>query len=554
VLFSLQRFNEALTNFNQALAIKPDFAEAYANRGSTLFRLNRCDEALNDFDRALQINSDLHSEVYANRGNALFILRRFEEALASYEQGVSIDQGDIHAFSGFANSALHCCDWAKISEINRTIEKRINVLFPFVMLSYSANSRLQYECARSYNQTGVRNRGSPLWNGGPYRHKKIRVAYLSADFRNHPMAQLITRLIEVHNRERFEIKGISYGVDDRSPMRTRLAVAFDQFHDVREATDVEIAILLRNAEVDIAVDLQGYTMGNRPEILSRRPAPVQVSYLGYTGTMGAEYIDYVVADPVVLPVEERNWFTEKIAYLPDCYLVNDNTREIAAAIPSRSREGLPDTGFVFCCFNNNYKITQEVFDVWMRLLKQVAGSVLWLLGDNETAQRRLSREAETRGVAATRLVFAQRLPIDQHLARHALADLFLDTLPINAHTTASDALWAGLPLITCLGKTFPGRVAASLLYSIGLGDLVTMSLYDYEKLAHRLATEQAELEVIRTRLGKNRLSFPLFDTDRFARNIEVAYVRMWERSESGLQPESFSVQPTLAALSSWAEG
>jgi protein O-GlcNAc transferase len=548
-LFSLQRFGEALTSFNRALAIKSDLVEAHTGRGSTLLKLNRCDEALANFDRALRIKSDLHPDVYADRGNALVILKRFDEAVASYGQALSINPGNFYAYTGLANAALHSCDWAKVAEITRDIERTIGLVLPFVMLSYSDNPRIQYECARSYNVSWVRHRGSPLWRGGPYRHNKIRVAYLSADFRSHPTARLIAGLIESHNRERFEVKAISYGVNDQSPMRARLTAAFDQFHDVCDETDLEIANLLRNSEVDIAVDLQGFTMGGRPEILSRRPAPVQVNYLGYPGTMGTEFIDYVIADPVILPFEASNVYTEKIVYLPDCYQVNDKKREIAAAIPTRSSERLPDSGFVFCCFNNNYKITRELFDVWMRLLKQVTGSVFWLLGDNETAQRNLCREAEARGIAATRLVFAKRIPADQHLARHALADLFLDTLPINAHTTASDALWAGLPLITCLGKTFAGRVAASLLCSIGLDDLVTKSLQDYEEMARRLATDRAELELIKTRLRRNRLSFPLFDTYRFARNIEAAYVRMWEKSEAGLQPESFSVQPNLAALS-----
>jgi protein O-GlcNAc transferase len=297
--------------------------------------------------------------------------------------------------------------------------------------------------------------------------------------------------------------------------------------------------------VDIAVDLKGFTTDCRPGILAHRPVPIQVNYLGYPGTMGADFIDYVIADEVVLPFDLQPFFTEQIVHLPDCYQVNDSKREIAAHTPGRKDVGLRDEGFVFCCFNNNHKITALVFDVWMRILRKVEGSELWLLRDNHSAERNLRMEAAARGVDPARLVFADRVNPDEHLARHRLADLFLDTLPFNAHTTASDALWAGLPLLTCRGESFAGRVAASLLHTIGLPELVTDSLEDYEALALNLATDPPLLKSVRRKLEQNRLSNPLFDADRFRRHIEAAYTTMWKRWQHGEGPRSFAVAAEL---------
>jgi predicted O-linked N-acetylglucosamine transferase (SPINDLY family) len=316
-------------------------------------------------------------------------------------------------------------------------------------------------------------------------------------------------------------------------MRGRIAAACDHFHDVRGDSDGAIAQQLRELEIDIAVDLKGFTQDSRPEIFAHRPTPIQVSYLGYPGTIGADFLDYVLADETVAPFDRAPFYSERIVHLPDCYQVNDRQRAVAATTPTRHDAGLPDEGFVFCCFNNNYKIRQPVFEVWMRLLAKVPGSVLWLLRDNPAAERNLRKEAAARGVDPVRLVFAGRAKLEDHLARHRLADLFLDTLPYNAHTTASDALWAGLPVVTCQGNAFAGRVAASLLKAVGLPELVTHSLADYEALALRLAGDAEKLKSTRETLARNRLSQPLFDTDRFRRGIEAAYRQMWETWQRG---------------------
>jgi len=356
-----------------------------------------------------------------------------------------------------------------------------------------------------------------------YRHERIRLAYLSADFHQHPTAQLMVELFERHDRGRFEVSAIAFGPDDGSAMRQRLVKAFDRFEDVRGLGDLEIAQRITSQQIDIAVDLNGHTHEARPGIFSHRPAPVQVNYLVYPGTTGAAYMDYVLADRVVLPLDQQSFFSEKIVHLPDCYQANDTTRLVLPA-PSRAEAGLPDTGFVFCCFNNSWKIAAPVFDIWMRLLQQVPDSILWLLESPATGY--LRAQAQARGVAADRLAFAPRLSPDQHLARHQLADLFLDTLPYNAHTTCSDALWAGVPVITCYGAAFHGRVAASLLKAIDLPELVTTRAQDYEALALELAQNPALLKTTRDKLQRNRATTPLYDSERFRKNIEAAYETM----------------------------
>jgi predicted O-linked N-acetylglucosamine transferase (SPINDLY family) len=324
-------------------------------------------------------------------------------------------------------------------------------------------------------------------------------------------------------------------------MRSRLMKGFDRFVDVREKSDAEIASMLKAMEIDIAVDLKGFTQDARPGIFALRPAPLQVNYLGHPGTMGAPYIDYIVADAVVIPPGDERHCSEKVVRLPHSYQANDSRRRIAEPVPSRFEAGLPDTGFVFCSFNSSYKITPELFDIWMHLIKTVQNSVLWLLDDNPAAVRHLKREAETRGVASSRLIFAPRANPDAHLARHAAADLFLDTLPCNAHTTASDALWAGLPLVTSTGTTFAGRVAASLLTAVGLPELITRSLEEYESTAMKLAQTPVALSQIRAKLQAARKSSPLFKTERFTRDLEAAFAEMWRRHQSGMKPESFAV-------------
>ena len=545
-LRDLQRSAEALVALEAALAIRPDHADAHYNRGIALCDLERPSEALASFDAALAIRP-AHADAHYNRGAALRDLTRLAEAIASFEQALALNPDHRYAFCAAADAALAACDWTKTSALAGALEdhavKRRSIVSPFTLLGYGSGSALLLESARGAIADKIGSVTPLARSGTTGGRDRLRIAYLSADFRQHAVACLIAGLIEGHDRRRFDIFGISLGPDDGSDMRARLAAAFDQFHDVRSKSDLDVASLLRTLEVDIAVDLMGHTRGARPGILAHRPAPIQANYLGYPGTTGADFIDYVMADKIVLPFEQQPFYSERIVHLPHCYQVNDSNRMASERIPTRLEAGLPQEAFVFCCFNNNYKIAPPVFDVWMRLLRAVDGSVLWLLHDNDDAQANLRAAASARGVDPARLVFAGRLDPAEHLARHRVADLFLDTLPYNAHTTGSDALWSALPLLTCRGEGFAAQVGASLLYAAGLPELITHDLPAYEAMALRLAGDQSLLHGFRQRLAQNRSSCALFDTDRSRRHIEAAYATMWDLYRRGESPGSFSVEP-----------
>jgi protein O-GlcNAc transferase len=506
--------------------------------------LGGLDQALATLNEALVL-APAHPKALVARGEILEEMKRPAEALADYEKALAHDPAEPAIFSCVASASIRACDWSKAAQIKAGLERNVlesKPVTPFILMNYGSDASLALKCASTFVQDLLAAAGEPAWKGEAYRHDRIRLAYVSADFRQHPTAFLIAELIELHDRARFEVLGISTGPDDRSDIRGRLVKAFDEFHDVRAASDEEIARLIKAREIDITIDLMGFTTNSRTKIFALRPAPIQVNYLGYPGTMGAPFIDYIIGDKTVLPRDLQPFYSEKIVQLPDCYQVNDRHRRIADQAPARHETGLPESGFVFCCFNNTYKIMAPVFEVWMRLLRAVEGSVLWLLRDNPDAETNLRREARARGVDPARLVFAERAPLDQHLARHRLADLFLDTLPVNAHTTASDALWAGLPVVTCCGSNLSSRVAASLLRAVGLPELATHDLLQYEALALHLARDRSFLDDLRARLDGNRLTHPLFDTDRFRRHIEAAYTTMWETSQRGEPPRSFAVE------------
>jgi predicted O-linked N-acetylglucosamine transferase (SPINDLY family) len=546
VLHELKRDGEALASYDRALALRPDYAEALFNRGIALNELNRLDDALASYDRALALQPD-DADALNNRGNTLKELDRLGEALASYERALAAKPDHPHALSGAADCAIKLCDWDRRTrfavDLKAQVSGKKSIVDPFLLLGYSGDPALQLQCARTYIEDKIPLPPRPFWTGQIRRHDKIRIAYLSADFRAHIVAHVIAELLERHDRSRFEIVGVSFGVDDGSEIRKWLVATFDAFHDVRRQSDQDVAKLLFDLEIDIAIDLMGYTQDSRPGIFAYRPAPIQVNYLGYPGTRGTPSIDYIVADKIVAPFEHRQFYAERIVHLPDCFLVSQTQRKIAERAPTRQEAGLPEHGFVFCCFNAAWKLTPEIFDVWMRLLHRIEGSVLWLSRPNADAEANLRKAAQRRGIDSSRLVFAGRLPLDEHLARHRLADLFLDTLPYNAHSTAGDALWMGLPVLTCQGEAFAGRVAASLLHAVGLPELITSSREDYEALALKLARDPAWLAEIRTALARNRDAYPLFNTDRFARHIEAAYATMWDIWQRGEAPKSFSVEP-----------
>jgi predicted O-linked N-acetylglucosamine transferase (SPINDLY family) len=379
-----------------------------------------------------------------------------------------------------------------------------------------------------------------VWPAATHRHDRIRVAYLSPDLREHAVGFLTAGLFEAHDKSRFELTAISFK-DEATDIARRIKNSFERFIDVGAKSDQETVELMRQLQIDIAVDLCGYTEGCRINIFSRRAAPVQVNYLGYPGTLGAGYMDYLIADRTVIPAEHFGFYAEKVVWLPDTYQANDSKRCIAERTPTRAECGLPEKGFVYCSFVNSYKIMSDMFDIWMRLLKAVDGSVLWLLADNPAAADALRKQAEQRGVEGTRLVFAPRAPNADHLARQRLADLLLDTLPYGSHTTASDALWAGLPVLAVLGATFAGRVAASLLKAAGLPEMIASDLAQYETMARQFGQNPSSLVPIKTKLKDTRDTCALFDTQRYARHLEDAYATMWERAQRGDAPASFVV-------------
>jgi protein O-GlcNAc transferase len=524
-LMAAQRFSEALAAYDRLLVLQPAHFEARYNRGVILSQQQKYEEALAALDQALTLQPNAVT-VHFNRGVVLAELERHREALESYDRVLALDPSYAPAIANRAMVALSLCDWDRAAQF--TAEQAVMLAPPLTFLGYSDDKGLQLACASATARTLTPKPVPPLWTGQRYAHDRIRLAYLSADFREHAVAFQLAPLIERHDRTRFQVIGVSTGLSDDSTIRARLVKSFDRFHDFAGLNSDEIARRLREMEIDIAVDLGGHTGLSRLQIFSHRPAPVQASWLGYPGTTGAPFIDYLIGDPVVTPPEDQPFYSEKLVQLPDTYFPTDPARLIGAT-PNRPDEGLPEEGFVFCSFNNAWKITRPVFDVWMRLLHETPGSVLWLKQPPADTRANLEKEAAARGIAPARLVFAESAPLDAHLARHRLAALFLDTLPYNAHATAADALWAGLPVLTCKGQAFAGRVAASLLNAVGLPELVTESLADYEALALALARDPARLQGLKDRLVQNLATAPLFDADRFRQGIEAAYARMAAR-------------------------
>jgi len=543
-LLEARRLEEALASYDRALAIRPDYAEALYDRGNVLLGLGRLEASLASYDRALELKPDF-AEALNNRGIVLLEMGRREALIDNYRRLLAVAPEYPYIGGFLLNARLQCCEWddydSEVARITRDIRAGKRADAPFNFLAVSDSPADQLCCAKTSIADEFPSAPQPAWEGRRVGSGRIRVAYLSADFHDHAVPRLIAGLIESHDRSRFEVTALSLGPERNDAMRERLKRAFDRFVDVRERSDRETASLLDELGIDIAVDLQGFTRGCRPGILAHRGAPIQVNYLGYPGTMGADYVDYIIGDRHVIPQAHHPHYSEKVVYLPDCYQVNDPARAIADRTIGRAALGLPESGFVFCCFNNSYKITPRVFDIWMRVLQAVGGSVLWLLEDNPSAARNLLREAGRRGVAPERLIFAPRTRSHDHLARHRAADLFLDTLPYNAHVTASDALWAGLPVLTRMGDAFAGRVAASLLHAAGVPELVTTTWQDYERLALELAGDRGRLDAVRDKLARNRLTCPLFDLQRLRKHLEAAYVTMRERHRRGDAPVSFEV-------------
>ncbi|MBS0252913.1 MAG: tetratricopeptide repeat protein [Proteobacteria bacterium] len=543
--------HDALASYKAGLAIDPDRAEGYACVGMLLSGMNMHTGAVQALEHAIKLNPKL-AYAYYNLAIIHKLRENYDEARAAFQKCLECAPDEIVNRFEYVNLRRLICDWNGVDDEERAcleiFRAKDACVAPFQLIALRASPADQLKAAQSYTRTfdvpppsRFSSHRSRLGAG-----QRIRIGFLSCDFFEHATAMLFAEVLERLDRDRFEIFGYCHSPEDNSATRQRLLRAFEHLKKIGTMRNRDVAQSIHDDAIDILVDLKGYTRDARSEIFAYRPAPIQVNYLGYPGTMGASFIDYIIADAMVAPMDAQEFYTERIVHLPHSYQPNDCQRQISDAPMSRADFGLPEDAFVFCSFNNSYKLNATMFDVWMPLLQQVPGSVLWLLVPNTTCAENLRREAEARGVDPARLVFAKRMPIAEHLARHRFADLFLDALPCNAHTTTTDALWGGLPVLTCLGDTFAGRVAASLLSAIELPELITTNLADYSRLAMELAQDKPKLEAIRNKLAIKKQSAPLFDPERYTRNLETSFETMLEIKRAGDAPRPFAVSEDKA--------
>lgn len=541
VLSKLKKFNNALESCNEAILINPSYPPAWTKKGIILSENGFHEDAIHFFDKAIEIDPN-YSDAWACKGTSLIQLKRHEDALVSYERAFQIDK----KLSGLLGDLIHLKQilglWPEVNDSIKKIEAELHrdliLINPF-----------NYCCAIDSPEGAIKvakkwvERKYPLKNRLPTitsrRHPKIRIGYFSADFKTHPVAQLTAELFEMHNRNVFEVHAFSVkDADTADPYRDRLVFAFDNFINVQEKTEIEVAQIARNMEIDIAIDLGGHTLSAPTGIMSYRAAPIQVNYLGYPGTMGAEYMDYIIADSFLIPEDSRQFYCEKVVYLPGTFMVDDSKRKPSNKNFLRKEFGLPESGFIFCCFNNSYKVNSKMIESWANILRSVSNSVLWISDNNESFRRNILAEFQSLDISKSRIIFASRIDlIADHLARLRLANLFLDTHPYNAHTTAVDALKAEVPVLTCAGRSFPGRVASSLLNSIGLPELVSASIKDYEQIAIRLATDPEEYMRVKNKLKRKNEEASLFNTQSYVKNIETAYLKMYEKYSNGRSPD-----------------
>ena len=548
VLLKLGRFQEAKVLIEKALALDPDNPAIHMNAGLILWNERQFEAALTKFEFVIELQSD-SADAWLNRGNALKLLRRLDDALLSFKKAFELNPiGDFY-LGALVHAKMHLCDWAdfdmQVKELETRIKSGRKVSTPFSILGLFDSPELQRLAAESAVNPSV-NPSSPLRTVSPKKKKeKIRVGYFSMDFYNHPVSFLLADLIDAHDRTHFEIYALSFGHEVRDEMRIRLEKSFDKFFDLKDLDEPEIAKISRELDLDIAIDLAGHTDNSKPEIFLSRVAPIQINYLGYPGTWGHKCMDYFIGDKISVNGSNQSEFLEKIIFLPNSFQVNSRTRDRINSEVNREDCGLPENAFVFCCFNNTWKITPAIFSSWMRVLLQVPGSVLWLYVDNSIAEKNITKQSIAHGIAVDRLVFLRRLPRHEYLSRYVLADLFLDTYPYNAGTTASDALWMGLPVLTLAGQSFVSRMATSLLKNLGSDllsrSLATYSIRQYESQAVEIALNSEKRMEIKTELSLRRTAAPLFDTRVFAGHLEAAFKLAWSRYEAGLPPEHLSV-------------
>ncbi len=550
-LNDLNRHAQALGACDHALRLRPEMADVHYNRGNALMGLERMQEAVQGYAQAIRLEPD-YAKAYANAGLAFAALRRFAQAIAAYDKAIALGANIDFLLGNRLQARMPVCDWTgiepEIAAMLQAVDQGQAAATPMTVLALTDRADLHLKAA----QTWVARKHPPATPSKAIAPKRkvadqgngrIRVGYFSMDFRNHPVSWLTAGVFEHHDRERFEIFAFSYGPATGDEMHTRLQSAFDRFIDIRHLGDDAVVQLVQSLGLDIAVDLAGLTGDARTSLFARRLAPVQVNYIGFPGTMGAPYMDYIIADETLVPASSRGLYSEKIASLP-CFQANDRIRRISDRVFSRAELGLAHAKFVFCNFNRSYKLVPAVFHSWMRILASVPGSMLLLHSDSDTAQNNLREHAAGQGIDPARLVFCAHLPVADYLARFRAADLFLDSFPFNGGTTVSDALWAGLPLLTYPGQAFASRMAASLLTAIELPELIAADAAHYEARAIELALDPMQLAALRAKLARNRLTTSLFDTAGFTRHLEKAYDLMHERSVAGQAPDHIHVSPT----------
>jgi protein O-GlcNAc transferase len=544
VLQNIGDLGAAIDSYQQALYISPNYFEGHHNMGTALMTKEDVEGAIDSFEKALKIEPN-YANAYYGKGSALVDKGAVDAGIESYEMALKINPDHSAARTHKLHQQSHICDWDAVEKDRHLIASlglSTDSVEPYALQSLEDAPDRHRLRSESFVKKKYGYKLSSLPRAQPLKQpQRLRIGYFSADFHTHPVAYLLAKVLEIHDRKSFEVYGYSIGPSKNDDMRQRLIKAFDVFTDVKDMSDDEIALKAKRDKIDIAIDLTGYTQHCRPGIFFYRAAPIQINYLGFSSTMGADFIDYIIADPVLIPRDHEQYYSEQVLRLPNTFMPTDNTREISACQITRADVGLPDEAFVFCCFNNNFKISPREFDIWMRVLTQVEGSVLWLRNSNTWSERNLLAQVKKRGVDPSRLIFAGRVPMDEHLARQRLADLFLDTFAYNAHTTASEALWAGLPVITKAGKGFSARAAASLLTAIELPELITETEQDYEALILHLASHPERLTQVREKLTNNRLTTPLFNTALYTRHLEDGYQQAYQRYYDGKPAQAISV-------------
>ena len=544
-LNSLERVDEAISCFERAINVAPNDLLGHFNLGMALKSSHKIDDAINSFKKVIEIDPN-SSESYYFLGELYRLTKQFNAALVSLEKAFSLNPNIDFLIGALLNTKMNLALWDGLEDYLKILTKKINknekAITPFALMALIDDPQLQYKASQVYAEYDFPQ--SPLSIAlKPYtNHKKIRVGYFSADYHNHPTMHLMAELFELHDRKKFEIFAFSFGPNQQDKWRQRASLSFDKFIDVRLKSDSEISALSREMEIDIAVNLGGYTHSTRTGVFVNFAAPIQVNFLVYPGTMGSNYFDYIVADHTLISPENKDYFSEKIVYMPDSYQSNISEREVSNKTILRSELELPENAFVFSCFNNIHKITPPTFESWMRILNSVDHSVLWLYANNESVISNILETASRFGVDKNRIIFASHVPVEQHLNRIRKADLFLDSLPYNAHTTASDALRMGVPVITLIGKSFASRVAASLLNAVNMPELITNTREQYESLATNLALDTEKLRIVKSKLINNLPKTALFNCQTFTKNLELAFAKMHQRSQSGLQPDHIIVR------------